>query len=85
MERSSWTVKLSSSNKILVNIYFSDKNTLQKTVFGCPCFVSLLGPGKVSFETLTPKRAKGVGLRSEPGGGKEQKLWHRTEPSLWGG
>ena len=58
MERSSWTVKLSSSNKILVNICFSEKNTLQKTVFGCPCFVSLLGPGKVSFERLTTKRAR---------------------------
>ena len=59
MERSSWIVYLSSSNKILVvNIYFSEKNTLQKTVVGCPYFVSLLGPGKVSFERLTPKRAR---------------------------
>ena len=50
--------ELSSSNKILVFVCFSDKNTLQKTVFGCPCFVSLLGPGKVNFETLTSKRAR---------------------------
>ena len=50
--------ELSSSNKILVFVCFSEKNTLQKTVFGCPCFVSLLGPGKVSFERLTPKRAR---------------------------
>ena len=52
--------ELSSSNKILVFICFSEKNTLQKTVFGCPCFVSLLGPGKVSFERSTPKRSQKI-------------------------
>ena len=58
MERSSIIFQLSSSNKIVVNICFSEKKTLQKTVFGCHCSVSVLGPGKVSLETLTPKRAR---------------------------
>ena len=69
--------ELSSSNKILVFVCFSEKNTLQKTVFGCPCFVSLLGPGKVSFERLTPKGARKLRCGTQ----KWARMWKGAEQS----
>ena len=64
-----------SSNKILVNICFSEKEYFTENSLWCPCFLSLLGPGKVSFERPTPKRAR----KLRCGTRKWARRWKRAE------